>query len=81
MELGLYTDSLPDHTFEEAYAILSGEVEHAFHPGGGPSSSFRLNFSSSTPEQIETGMRRLGEVVAEALEQSSFLIDRIVERA
>lgn len=41
----------------------------AFYPGSGSSSSFRLNFSNARPEQIEIGMRRLGEVVASALEE------------
>lgn len=67
--------SLPEGV--DTAELLPVAVEHnvafvpgiAFHPGGGRSSSFRLNFSSSTPEQIEEGMRRLGEVVAEALEQ------------
>lgn len=66
--------SLPEGV--DTAELLPVAVEHnvafvpgiAFHPGGGGSSSFRLNFSSSTPEQIEEGMRRLGEVVAEALE-------------
>ncbi len=41
----------------------------AFFPDGAASSSFRLNFSNARPEQIETGMRRLGDVVAQALEE------------
>jgi 2-aminoadipate transaminase len=41
----------------------------AFYPGSAASSSFRLNFSNARPEQIEIGMRRLGEVVAQALEE------------
>jgi 2-aminoadipate transaminase len=57
-------------------ALLPVAVEHnvafvpgaAFYPGGGTNSSFRLNFSNARPEQIEEGMRRLGEVVAQALE-------------
>lgn len=64
---GIDTAELLPVAVEHNVAFVPGM---AFHPGGGPSSSFRLNFSSSTPEQIETGMRRLGEVVAEALERA-----------
>jgi 2-aminoadipate transaminase len=36
----------------------------AFHPNGGGERSMRLNFSYSTPEVIEEGIRRLGDVIA-----------------
>ncbi|MDX1663782.1 MAG: PLP-dependent aminotransferase family protein [Candidatus Promineifilaceae bacterium] len=42
----------------------------AFYPDGNQgSSSFRLNFSNATEEMIEVGIRRLGTVVAAALER------------
>jgi 2-aminoadipate transaminase len=42
-------------------AFVPGE---AFFPNGGGERSMRLNFSYCTPETIEEGIRRLGEVVA-----------------
>jgi 2-aminoadipate transaminase len=35
----------------------------AFHPRGGGANTCRLNFSYCTPEVIEEGIRRLGEVL------------------
>ena len=32
-----------------------------------PSNMFRLNYSSATPEKIEEGVKRLGEVLSECL--------------
>jgi 2-aminoadipate transaminase len=42
----------------------------AFYPDGGGHNTCRLNFSNAQPEQIEIGIRRLGEVLAAALEQN-----------
>jgi len=39
----------------------------AFYPDGGGHNTFRLNFSNAQPEQIEIGIKRLGEVLATAL--------------
>lgn len=36
----------------------------AFYPEGGGQNTFRLNFSNAQPEQIKTGIRRLGQVLA-----------------
>jgi 2-aminoadipate transaminase len=41
----------------------------AFDPHNGASNTFRLNFSNARPEMIEEGIRRLGNVVAEELEE------------
>lgn len=41
----------------------------AFSPHGYSPNAFRLNFSNATPEKIERGIRRLGEVIAAELEQ------------
>lgn len=41
-----------------------------FFPDGSGRNTFRLNFSNATPEQIEIGIRRLGEVLAAELEQT-----------
>ena len=35
-----------------------------FYPAGGHLNTLRLNFSNSTPEQIDTGMSALGEIIA-----------------
>ncbi len=42
----------------------------AFYPDGSGHNTFRLNFSNARPDQIEIGIRRLGEVLAEELEQT-----------
>ena len=38
-----------------------------FHPCGGGHNTMRLNFSNATPENITTGIRRLGEVIYEQI--------------
>ncbi|MFW6182972.1 MAG: PLP-dependent aminotransferase family protein [Chloroflexota bacterium] len=40
----------------------------AFYPDDGGAHSFRLNFSNASDEQIEVGIRRLGEVIASELQ-------------
>ncbi len=40
----------------------------AFYVDGRPHSTMRLNFSNASPEQIEEGIRRLGEIVQRRLE-------------
>ena len=39
-----------------------------FYPEGGHHNTLRLNFSNSTPEQIRTGLRALGELFTQAME-------------
>jgi len=39
----------------------------AFHPDGGGHNTGRFNFSNAKPEDIETGIQRLGQVLAEEL--------------
>lgn len=63
---GIDTAELLARAVEHDVAFVPGA---AFYPTAGPNSSFRLNFSNARPEQIEEGMRRLGAVVAEALEE------------
>lgn len=61
--------------------LMQKAVEHnvAFVPGtyfyadGGGQNTFRLNFSNALPEQIEIGIRRLGEVLEEELSHSPAL--------
>jgi len=60
----------------DAAAILEKAVANkvayvpgtAFHPDGNGHNTFRLNFSNARPEQIEIGIKRLGEVLAAELE-------------
>jgi 2-aminoadipate transaminase len=59
----------------DASAILPRAIENkvAYVPGSpffpieDGSNSFRLNFSNAQPAQIEEGIRRLGEVLSEAV--------------
>jgi 2-aminoadipate transaminase len=59
----------------DASAILPRAIENKvayvpgspFFPNGDGSNSFRLNFSNAQPAQIEEGIRRLGEVISEAV--------------
>lgn len=56
----------------DSVAILEKAIENkvafvpgtAFYPDGGGQNTMRLNFSNAQPEQIKTGIRRLGEVLA-----------------
>ena len=57
--------------------VLRAAVEHKvafvpgapFHPCGGGHNTLRLNFSNATPENIRTGIQRLGEVIAEQIRE------------
>jgi 2-aminoadipate transaminase len=50
---------------EQRVAFVPGA---AFHPRGGGHNTFRLNFSNATPDNIREGIRRLGNVLATAVE-------------
>jgi 2-aminoadipate transaminase len=50
-------------------AFVPGE---AFHPAGDGKNTMRLNFSNATPEQIEIGITRLGEVLHMVLAEQSY---------
>lgn len=60
----------------DAAELLKSALDHkvayvpgaAFHPEGGGNNTLRLNFSLCDPQRIETGIRRLGEVFARAIE-------------
>ena len=54
------TEAMFLDAFKEKVAYVHGK---AFCVDGGGSSSMRLNFSYSTNEQLDTGMRRLGTVI------------------
>ncbi|MCP4359917.1 MAG: PLP-dependent aminotransferase family protein [Chloroflexi bacterium] len=57
--------------------LLQKAIEHkvafvpgsAFYPDNGGQNSFRLNFSNARPEQIETGIQRLGRMLAAEIEK------------
>ena len=70
---------LPEHI--DAAAVLKRAVENkvafvpgtAFYPDGGGHNTMRLNFSNAKPDQIEIGIKRLGEVLSEILEAEADL--------
>jgi 2-aminoadipate transaminase len=47
---------------EHKVAFVPGEP---FHPTGGGKNTMRINFSNATPENIETGIRRMAEAIGE----------------
>lgn len=65
--------TLPEHV--DTTKLMPVAVEHnvayvpggCFYPDGDGHSTFRLNFSYCPPEQIEIGIKRLGEVLQQAL--------------
>jgi 2-aminoadipate transaminase len=58
------TVALMPKAIEQKVAYVPGT---AFYPDGRGKNTFRLNFSNASPEQIELGMKRLGEVLAAEL--------------
>ena len=67
--------TLPEavNTLELMPKALENKVAYvpgaAFFPDGSGLNTFRLNFSNANPENIELGIRRLGEVLANELDQ------------
>ncbi len=61
---GMSAGRLFKKAIEANVAYVTGSV---FHANGGGDQTLRLNFTNSTPEQIEEGIRRLGKVFSEAL--------------
>jgi 2-aminoadipate transaminase len=51
---------------EQKVAFVPGE---SFYPGGGGHNTMRLNFSNATPEKIEEGIYRLGNVIRERMKE------------
>ena len=49
---------------QDKVAFVTGNV---FHANGGGDETLRLNFTNSSPRQIEEGIKRLGKVFSEAL--------------
>jgi len=48
----------------------------AFYAADGLPNTFRLNFSNASPDQIEIGIKRLGEVIEQELARHT--TDRLV---
>lgn len=58
---------LLEKAIAEKVAYVPGS---AFDPGGEIRNTFRLNFSNARPEDIETGIRRLGRVIEQAVAEN-----------
>jgi len=61
---GMSASKLFREAIKAKVAYVAGSV---FHAAGGGDQTLRLNFTNSTPEQIEEGIKRLGKVFSEAL--------------
>ncbi len=61
---GMSATTLFKKAIEENVAYVTGSV---FHAGGGGDETLRLNFTNSSTEQIEEGIKRLGKVFSAAL--------------
>jgi 2-aminoadipate transaminase len=62
---GIDTETMFLDAIKAKVAYVHGK---AFHVDGGGGRSMRLNFSYSTNEQLEEGMKRLGRVIKKKLE-------------
>jgi len=60
-------DVLKD-AIEKKVAFVPGE---SFHPNGGGHNTMRINFSMATPEKIQEGISRLGEVLFDKIREKS----------
>jgi 2-aminoadipate transaminase len=65
-------DILPD-AVEKRVAFVPGS---AFYHDGSGQNTMRLNFSNATPEKIDEGISRLGDVIRQALERRSRFTER-----
>jgi 2-aminoadipate transaminase len=66
LQEGIDTEIMFLEAIKQKVAYVHGK---AFHVDGGGERSMRLNFSYSTDEQIEEGMKRLGTVINEKIEK------------
>jgi len=66
LQEGIDTEIMFLEAIKQKVAYVHGK---AFHVDGGGERSMRLNFSYSTDEQIEEGMKRLGTVINKKLEK------------
>lgn len=58
------TKALFDRAIKKKVAFVPGD---AFYPGGGPDRNFRVCYTFASPEDMEEGIRRLAEAMAELL--------------
>jgi len=65
------TETMFLDAIKEKVAYVHGK---AFHVDGGGGRSMRLNFSYSSDDQIEEGMKRLGNVIKNKLEKSKVVL-------
>ena len=68
---GIDTETMFLDAIKQKVAYVHGK---AFHVDGGGASSMRLNFSYSTNQQLEEGMKRLGNVIKEKLEKNKVVL-------
>jgi len=68
---GIDTETMFLDAIKEKVAYVHGK---AFHVDGGGERSMRLNFSYSSNEQIEEGMKRLGSVIRQKLEKEKLVL-------
>ena len=68
---GIDTELLFLDAIKQKVAYIHGK---AFHVDGGGDRSMRLNFSYSTDEQLEEGIKRLGNVIREKLEKTKAVV-------
>jgi 2-aminoadipate transaminase len=68
---GIDTEIMFLDAIKEKVAYVHGK---AFHVDGGGGRSMRLNFSYATNEQIEEGMKRLGNVIQKKLEENKVVL-------
>lgn len=68
---GIDTEIMFLDAIKQKVAYVHGK---AFHVDGGGASSMRLNFSYSTDEQLEEGIKRLGIVINEKLEKMKTVV-------
>lgn len=59
---GVNTNGMLQEAVKKKVAFVPGS---AFYPNGGGENTMRLNFSFSTPEEIEEGILRLGNVITD----------------
>jgi len=67
---GIDSETMFLDAIKEKVAYVHGK---AFHVDGGGGRSMRLNFSYPTDEQIEVGMKRLGNVIKQKLQTSKLV--------
>ena len=68
---GIDTEIMFLDAIKEKVAYVHGK---AFHVDGGGARSMRLNFSYSTDEQLDEGMKRLGSVIKKKLEKQETVV-------